>query len=59
MHIERLLVPELIANQTQVHSLHCQVDPLDVFNLEWKEEYCLGHSFQKCVPLSDVNRCYF
>lgn len=59
MLIERLLVLEFIVNKSQVHSLHFQVEPLDMFNLEWKEKNCLGHNFQKCVPLSDVSRCYF
>lgn len=57
--IKSLLVLESIINKSQFHSFYFQVDLLGVFNLEWKEEDCLGNSFQKRVPLSDVNRCYF
>lgn len=54
MLIERLLVLELIVNKSQVHSFHFQVEPLDMFNLEWKEEDCLGHNAFLCQKLVDV-----
>lgn len=55
MLIESLLDLELTVNKSQVHSFYFQVEPLDMFNLKWKEEDYLGHNFQKCVSLSDVS----
>lgn len=51
MLMGRLLALEPTVYKSQIHSLCFQAPPLDVFNLEWKEEDCLGHSFQKCVQM--------